>query len=294
MFQLPAGYGFRRLTVPELRERNNLMDLLQIYEHPRRRGTYRYIVSADVSDGLGLDRSSVDVIRCGTIEEPAEQVAHFLSDQVAPMGLAYVIDAVGHLYHDRDQLEAMAAIECNNHGLSTQDTLQLHLGYAYFYRWEYYDNAYPDKRWSNKIGWVTTQRTRPILLDKFKAAITTLDPITGLPDLILNSKATIEELTDFQTETNLAEAAAASGAFDDCVMSAAIGNYVAWRLAGGESEPLEEKRRRLHEQELQARLHGNGEKPDFRNTAFSSDEMAAGIDDDDLTVDDGPRGTFFG
>ena len=45
-------------------------------------------------------------------------------------------DAIGRYYADADQVEAMAAIETNNHGLATQDTLQLHLGYGHFYVWD--------------------------------------------------------------------------------------------------------------------------------------------------------------
>ncbi len=126
---LPKGYGFRRMPLVELRERTNLFDTLLIWEGPRRHGPRRYVIAVDVSDGLGQDRSVIEVARMGTIEEPAEQVAQYVSDQIAPMALAYVIQAIGQYYVDEDGVEALVAIECNNHGLSTQDTLQLHLGY---------------------------------------------------------------------------------------------------------------------------------------------------------------------
>jgi hypothetical protein len=294
-FTLPHGFGFRRLGTIELAERGNPldpapMDVLLMFEPPRMRPKhreYRYIVAADIGDGLGLDRSVAVVTRVATIEEPAEEVAQFITSSIPPSQFAFILDAIGHLYADHEGLEACAAIECNNHGLSTQDTLQLHLGYTHFYTWEYYDAKEPGKRFSRKIGWVTTPRTRPLLLDKFYAAVTTLDPVTGKPDYIVNSPWTLSELPDFQTETILGEAEAAAGAHDDCIMANAIANYVAWRQAGGEMEPLGERRRRRHEEQA-ARAHDASLRSrgrDYRNTAITAEEVGAGVglglDDDD-------------
>jgi hypothetical protein len=269
----------RAFTLEELRRHEGyLFDALLIWEPPRRRGPRRYVMAADVSDGLGQDRSVIEVIRLGTIEEPAEQVAEYASDQVPPMALAFLLQTIGQYYADADGVEAMAAIECNNHGLSTQDTLQLHLGYAHFYRWEYYDAASPDARFSNKIGWVTTQRTRPMLLDKLYSALTTRDPITSQPDLLTHSTLLHEELKDFQTEGALWEATAARGAHDDAIMATAIGNYVAWKLQAGETEPLEERRRRRAEQTLHQEVAASQQgssRPDWRNSPITADELNA-------------------
>ena len=273
---LPRGYGMRQMSLKELQAAPNLLDLLHIYEPPRKRGPRRYVLGVDVADGLGQNRSVIEVARVGTIEEPQEQVAEYVSAYIQPMQLAYVCLAVGQYYTDEDGLEAMVAIECNNHGLSAQDTLQLHLGYSHFYRWEYYDMADPSDRYSTRIGWMTTPRTRPILLDKFRQAISTLDPVTGLPDFITHSPLLHDELKDFQTQTILAEAEAAQGATDDCVMAAAIANYVCWRLQAGETEPLEERRRRRSEQRAQLALVAASTQttaPDFRNMPYTADDQ---------------------
>lgn len=289
-FSLPPGFGFRRLAAAELTDRDDRllpapMDLLLIFEPPRSRPIsreYRYVISADIGDGLGQDRSVATVTRIGTIEEPAEEVAQLVSDSTPPSQFAFLLDAIGHLYADHEGIEALAAIECNNHGLSTQDTLQLHLGYTQFYRWEYYDAADPGKRFSTKIGWQTTPRTRPLLLDRFYAAVTTLDPISEKPDYTVNSPWTQQELADFQTEGALWEAEAAKGAHDDCVIAAAIGNYVGWRLSGGEQEPLSERRRRRSE-EVAARAADAaalGSRRDYRNTAVTAEELGDGLGED--------------
>jgi hypothetical protein len=295
-YPVPPGYGFHRLTPAELTELPNLRHgVLAIWEYPRPRGKRRYVMAVDVSEGLGLDYSVIDIIRLPTIEEPTEQVAQFISNTVDTKELAFVCDAIGHLYPDEDQIEALAAIETNNVGLATQDVLQLHLGYTAFYVWEYADSASPDRRYSSKIGWVTTTRTRPILLAAFRDAVTTFDPVTGAPDFILNSPITRGELRHFITpDGSLASAEAARGQHDDCVMTAAIGYYVAWRLAGGESEPIAEKRRRRAAQQALTPSAQRVPK-DFRNTAMTTDEVAAHVEDDDEFGDDlaGDAGLHF-
>lgn len=297
-FTLPRGFGFSRLGREQLAAREDLLDCLAIWEKPRRRGHHRYVLGVDVSDGMQKDRSVVAVHRMGTIEEPEEQVALYCSDQCAPAALAYVVDAIGRLYCDQDNFEALAAIECNNHGLSTQDTLQLHLGYAHFYRWEYLDAADPERRYSTKLGWVTSTRTRPMLLDKLKSALTTRDPVTGQTDLLIHSAILRAELADFQTEGALWEASAARGAHDDCVMATAIAHYVAWRLQGGEQEPLSERRQRHHqEQDLRvqaASAKGLPERRDFRNTAMTADEAKEfATEEDDSVYDDRHMPSFL-
>jgi hypothetical protein len=278
--QVGPGYGFRPATLEEV-ETARALDRLdghffQVWEMPRRK--HSYVLGCDVSDGLGLNRSVIDVVRRPTIEEPAEEVAQFISDRCKPTELAFVIDAIGHLYVDDEGLEAKAAIEINNHGLATQEMLQLHLGYHHFYRWEVMNAADPSRRMTTGLGWRTTPATRPILLTAFYDAVTAVDPLTGNPDLIVNSPRTLQDMRDFQTEGALWEAAASNGAQDDCVIALAIAYYIAHRDLAGEREPLAERRRRFHairarEQRLQQESQGRQGKPDFRNLPYTASEL---------------------
>lgn len=275
-YAIPPGYGFHRLTVQELKERTGskaLFNTLQIYQHPRK--GHRYVMSADVGDGLGQDRSVCDVFRMGTIEEGEEQVAQFITDSLPPRQFAGILDAIGHLYRWPDGREALAAIECNNHGLSVQDTLQLHLGYRHFYIWEVLDQADPQKRWTTRMGWLTTPRTRPILLDQLYTGITTIDPITGYSDCRINSPFTLEEMRDFRTDGALWEAEAARGAHDDCLIAAGINHYVCWRLQGGETEPLADRRRRRQEEARRRARQGDQGPADFRNSDSTAQDQKA-------------------
>lgn len=305
LFPVPPGYGFQRLTPAEIvavaedptgKRPYDPVKLIRsgalaIWEYPRSRGARKYVMSVDVGEGLGGDYTVIDVLRVGTIDEPAEQVAQWASHTHSTQQVAFICDAIGRLYADQDGIEALAAIEINNHGLAVQDMLQLHLGYSHFYVWEYADAGDPAKRFSSKIGWVTSSRTRPMLIAGYYAAITDMDPITGLPEIILNSPLTRGELRHFITEGTIGEAEAARGQHDDGVMASAIGRYVAWRLAGGEQEPIEEKRRRRAA--LRANQHRADARAgyDWRNSAATAAEAdSAGDDDDGEWIDD--RGTL--
>lgn len=301
-FAIPSGYGLHKLTVAELKELPNLMGQLQIYQHPRR--GHKYVLGVDVGDGLGQDRSVVDVFRMGTIEEPEEQVAQFLTDAIPPRQFAYIVDAIGRLYPWPDGREALAAIECNNHGLSVQDTLQLHLGYRHFYIWEVLDQADPTKRFTTRMGWVTTARTRPILLDQFYTGVTTIDPLSGFSDCRINSRFTLDEMRDFQTDGALWEAAAARGAHDDTLISAGIAHFVCWRLLAGETEPLADRRRRRAAEALRRAQSGDTVRYDYRNSDTTAAQMQpmgldgqTGDEDDDGrsgSPDDPPSGWYDG
>lgn len=281
-WKIPPGYGFRAVKLSELQDQHarglQLLNWFQIWELPKKGA--RYVVSADVSDGLGADRSVVDVIREGTVERGEEQVAQFISDCVKPRELAFIIDAIGHLYCDDDGLEAVAAIEINSHGLSTQDTLQLHLGYRNFYIWEVADQRNPSSRFTTRIGWFTSPRTRPLILNDFHEAVLTKDELTGERDFQINSSWTIEDMSNLIVPDGgrIGDAEANKGATDDAVMSAAIGHYVVWRRAGGEREPLSEQRKRWRAQEyLRKRQLADEEvDADFRNMPYTADESGGG------------------
>lgn len=282
---LPTGYGFRAPFEGELLARG-VLEALTVWELPRRTGRRRYYLGVDVADGVGQDNSIIQVLREATLEEPAEQVAEYASNQMLPAGLAYAVQAIGTWYQDEDGVEAMACIETNSHGLTTQDTLQLHLGYGNFYRWEYLDAADPEGRFSTRIGWYTNPRTRASLLAKIRDAVCTVDKVTGWPDLVTHSPYLHDEFKDFQTQGALWEAAAARGANDDRVMALAIAYYVSFRRQAGEMEPVDDRRRRKNEQSavLAAAAKDGTTRPDWRNTGATAEEIGWAEDEIDHSM----------
>lgn len=271
---LPAGYGLRVLSERETRALDSLMDHLLVWEAPSK--AEQYVISADVADGVGADRSVVDVTRVGTLERPDEQVAQFVSDSIDPIEFASIIDAIGRFYGDAEGYEALAAIECNNHGLATQAELERHLGYRHFFIWQYEDVAPGANRYTKRIGWYTSTKTRPIILTRYRKAVTTVDPVTGHPDYRINSPFTIAELATFQVPPgySIGDAQAVEGQFDDCLMAGAIGVHVAQTLHFEDRESLADMRRRLARERARAsdladRLRT---RRDYQNTDATADE----------------------
>jgi hypothetical protein len=290
-FKIPPGYGFEMIprekwfVFDEDEEEyadeylESLMDRLLVWE-PRRRG-FSYVVTVDVSSGLGLDRSVIDVTRVGNLADNDEQVAQFVSSLVDPIELAYFIDPIGRFYCDDDDTEALVAIECNNHGYATQAELLQHCGYSNLFVWRHEDARDPKSRYTRAFGWFTTRRTRPVILARYYRAVTTLDVRTGLPDYRINSPHTMAEMQDFVSDSGaLWEAEASRGAHDDCIMAGAIAVHVAQTLHFDTREPLAEQRRRLSEEKARRDRQESrtGARPDYQNSDVTFSEVTEGED----------------
>lgn len=284
--QLPAGYGFVLIPPsqwPGDEDLPELMDKVLIWEPPRL--DQLYVIGVDVGDGLGLDRSVIDVCRVGTVAQPDEQVAQFVSDTTDPVDLAKIIDPIGRFYRGKDGASALLAVEVNNHGIATQSELQRHIGYDNFFIWQYEDALDESRRMSNRIGWQTSQRTRPLILSRYLYAVKTIDKITGLPNYIVNSPFTVQDMRDFVTPPGmpLALAEAAPGAFDDCIMSGAISVHVSQTVQHESGETVADTRQRKAAEQARADHVARllKEKRDWRNTDATADEMKAGREYED-------------
>lgn len=280
--RIPAGYGLRlvgpverakRLTNQFLGDAPAPKDTLLVWEPPRRK--HLYVISVDVSSGLELDQSVIDVTRVGTIKECDEQVAQFVTDTMDETDLAYVIDAVGRFYKGADDQPALVAIECNGMGLATQNELARHIGYSNLYIWQYLD-AVAGHELTTKYGWYTNQRTRPLILQAYMHALKSVDPNTGYPDYRLNSPHTMHELADFQSPGPLWMAEAMDGAHDDCILAGAIGVFVARTLQiENRGETVHDARKRIGMEVARVeRIQGlRDQKVSYQSTDTSYDSM---------------------
>lgn len=274
--KIPAGYGLRPLPRSDWPPGGPLAlaGLLLIWELPR--PAHRYVVSVDTSSGMGLDWALIDVVRVGTLAEPEEQVAQWYSREVTEFELAKVADVVGKFYHDGEGLEAMMAVECNGAGIATQNELQQHLGYTHFFVWQFLDAADQGRKFSTRVGWFTSNRTRPMILSKLKSALLVRDARgEPAPDFLINSPLTLDQLRDFQTDGALWEAEAARGANDDAVMTAAIGLHVSTTLHYEAGETLADQRRRTQEERLRGAVMAKalGRVRDYQNTDCAAPGM---------------------
>jgi hypothetical protein len=256
--------------------------VVQVWEAPRRRPEYRgfrYVVSADSSDGIGKCRACADVWRVGTLLDPEEQVAQFVSTTCPPIDFAYIIDALGRAYPDGDGFPARVAVEVNGHGHTVQSELQAHLDYPHFYRREKLDYANRAKRFTPTYGWHTTAQTRPEILNRFVTAVATRDPVTGAADCVINSPITLDEMRGFYSDSgHVVDASASKDGYDDCILTAAIGHTVCWYWLGGERAPIADQRRQRSL--TQSREAETGIVSDWRNSDLTAAEMRAGMTED--------------
>ncbi len=165
-----------------------------------------YVIGADIGEGLeGGDAS------CGIVldRETGDQVAE-LHGRVPPDRFGHLLDALGRWYG-----RAQLAVERNNHGHSTLNTLRNACHYPRLYyhvRYDQMGKAQPT------LGWPTDQSTKPILVDDLAAAI-------AGGHLIMHSPELVDECFSFvMTDTGAQQAQ--EGAHDDRVMAAGI----AWQV----------------------------------------------------------------
>lgn len=175
----------------------------RIYERPV--AGRSYIVAADVAGGTATgDRSSADVLDA----ESLKQVASFLG-KLDPDDYAYELAAMGYSYNT-----ALIAAERNGEGRATVLALHKRIGYPRLFTHIPEDNI--KAKQGSTVGWVTSPKTRPTML----AQLATL--IRGL-DVGIRDDRTTKELDSFVRVPGSHIAEAAPGAFDDSVMSLAIG-----------------------------------------------------------------------
>ena len=109
-----------------------------------------------------------------------EQVAEW-HGKVDPVMLGILCVHVARHYND-----AMLSIELNNHGLTTQ--VEAQRSYWNFYRWQYFDRI--GRTYTQKVGWVTSINTKPILVDRTRACLR--DGLVGI-----SGEGLLEELFNY-------------------------------------------------------------------------------------------------
>lgn len=199
-----------------------------------------YTIGVDVAEGLGKDRSVIEVIRNGDRKRPDEQVAEFASDYHDMMELSPLISTIGHFYRDDEGEEALVNIELNGPGDSTLQDLRYRLDYSNFFIFKRYDKR--NTALTQYLGFVTTPTARKKLIGRGMHAI-------KRGDLIVHSEFLLDEMADFQKDHYLAKAQAISGTHDDRVMALLLANWAAHddELLAGD-DIAEERRLLAHAQ----------------------------------------------
>jgi hypothetical protein len=161
-----------------------------------------YVIGADVGEGVaGGDASAACVIERTSGAQVAE-----LHGRVAPDRFAQMLNLLGRWYN-----RAMLAVERNNHGHSTLNTLRHACRYPRLYYHVRYDQT---RQGTATLGWPTDQATKPILVDDLAAAI--LEEA-----LIMRSAGLVDECRSFVTHDGGSQGAQ-PGKHDDRVIAAGI------------------------------------------------------------------------
>lgn len=188
---------------------------LFIWEMPE--DGYSYGLGVDTSDGIGLDRSVVEVLRKGTFDRPDAQVAEFASSYINALDLWPICMAIGTFYSTKirgERKQAKMVIECNRNGESTQHEMRKR-GWSHLHQWLRYDRKKLDESKATRIGWFTTQWSRDLMMDTL---------VKYLRDqwVDINSPWFVEEMAELERDIEKQKIAAASGGFDDRIMALGI------------------------------------------------------------------------
>lgn len=169
--------------------------LVKVWEHYDK--TDRYVIGADVAQGVRSDYSVADVFSVRT----KKQVAQLRSNNLKPFAFADEVFKLAKRYWKGGAYHPLVAVELNNHGHAVNGRL--------------YENGYPNLFYHNDQvpGWLTNSVTRPKMLDTFIEAVES-------GTILLNSAETLGECLTLVDNGGKIEAE--DGEHDDTVISGAI------------------------------------------------------------------------
>lgn len=172
---------------------------LFVFQYPQ--WDENYIVSADVSLGVGQDYSTSVVL-----DKNHRVVALYRDNRIDPSLFGELLFYLGRYYNN-----ALLAVESNSMGVATLQKLES-MNYVNLYKQTKIANV--SKEEGIRLGFRTTSATKPAIIGNLKNLIEN-------EDVYIPSNIMIQELKDYiSTATGKTEAA--PGCYDDTVMALAI------------------------------------------------------------------------
>jgi hypothetical protein len=176
-----------------------------------------YGLGIDTGDGVGQDRSVINVLRKGNLMRNDRLVASWASPYVNSYDLWPIAMAIGTFYsvkRDDHLLQPKAVIETNKNGEAVQLELKKR-GWTRFHIWQRYDRKKLSEAHSQIIGWRTVSWSRTLVMDLLLKYIR--DGWIEIDDPFF-----IDEMADLERDENRQSLKAMYGAFDDRIMALGI------------------------------------------------------------------------
>ncbi len=180
------------------REGTRRGDALNVYEPVDQLA--KYIIGVDTSEGLiGGDRSTAVILNAKTFSVSAYYAGH-----MAPDLLALAVKDWATEYNG-----ALVVVEDNNHGLLTINELKR--VYTHLYYRKVKDEVTDE--WTEKVGWRTTNRTKPLLIGNLDKQLRA--------GLSVTCKEILDELMTYVIDED-GTTNASEGGHDDLVIGLAL------------------------------------------------------------------------
>ena len=170
----------------------------KIWELPQR--GMKYYIGVDASEGVGEDYSVIDVY-----DSDAMQVAQFRTNKIQPYEIANILNIIGRWYN-----KALLVVEKASGGHIILDRMRNTHKYQNIYKHTDYDAKGKKVK---RIGWVTSNKTKPILIQDF---VETWEN----DEMCINSQDTLNEMKTYVYADGTANGL--RGTHDDCVIASAL------------------------------------------------------------------------
>lgn len=157
-----------------------------------------YVIGADVSQGIGADYSTANVVCLEDLEEAA-----FFRGHLTPFMFAKKLKSLADFFTSGSKLPLLA-VELNNHGHAVLLELKENIKYRKLYHREDHED---------EPGWLSTSTTRPVMIDQFIEEV-------SKRAIKFNSKETLKETRSLIEDKGKIQAPPCK--HDDCVVSAGI------------------------------------------------------------------------
>ncbi len=181
-----------------------------------------YGLGVDCSEGIGKNKTAIEIVRKGSMLEYSEQVCEFASKHISANELVPWVDALGQFYskYNNDvtnECKLVIEMACGGNGL--QHRMRVDRGWSNFHRWEGAMDSPKRKNMSiAKLGWETNRWTRPWIVG---------DVARDIKDgyLLLHSPFLIRECQTLQKEDDASKIEAKGDDTDDLFFAVGMPHF---------------------------------------------------------------------